>query len=118
MIGEDHLLGNNPGEVEAGKKWVAKVVEGLVDEREFTCRDICRLSVYTQLGIMTNSACLRDGDFFHLKANTMFYENAEGALLMRPPAKGKQTKAANGELKNVQKQHEIYGPDVIPGGAW
>lgn len=108
VIGEDHLLGNSP----EAKKWVAKVVEGL-DERRFECRDICRLSVYTQLGLMFNAAALRDGDFFHLSANTMYYNNKRGTLSMRPPAKGKQTESANGELKNVLKEHEIWGPDVI-----
>lgn len=112
VIGEDHLLGNTSAEVAAGKKWVAKVVEGL-EERNFSCRDICRLSVYTQLGLMYNAAALRDGDFFHLSANTMYYKNKRGALSMRPPAKGKQTESANGELKNVLKEHEIWGSDVI-----
>lgn len=109
VIGEDHLLGTD---VAAGKEWIAKVVDGL-EERGFSCRDICRLSVYTQLGLMFNAAALRDGDFFHLSANTMYYKNKRGTLSMRPPAKGKQTESANGELKNVLKEHEIWGPDVI-----
>lgn len=119
VIGEDHLLGNTPGKVAEGEKWVAKVVEGLAKggeglvRRKFSCRDICRLSVYTQLGLMFNAAALRDGDFFHLAANTMYYKNKRGALSMRPPSKGKQTESANGELKHVLKEHEIFGPDVI-----
>lgn len=112
VIGEDHLLGKTAAEVAAGKEWVAKVVEGL-EERKFSCRDICRLSFYTQLGLMLNAAALRDGDFFHLAANTMYYKNKRGVLSMRPPSKGKQTESANGELKNVLKEHEIWGPDVI-----
>ena len=111
VIGEDHLLGNTVTEVAEGKKWVKQVVDGL--DGKFSCRDICRLSVYTQLGLMFNAAALRDGDFFHLAANTMYYKNRRGTISMRPPAKGKQTESANGELKNVLKAHEIWGPDVI-----
>ena len=111
VIGEDHLLGNTEIEVSEGKKWITNVVEKL--DGKISCRDICRLSVCTQLGLMFNAAALRDGDFFHLAANTMYYNNIRGTLSMRPPSKGKQTESANKELKNVLKEHEIFGPDVI-----
>ncbi|CAN0448666.1 unnamed protein product [Pylaiella littoralis] len=85
VVGEDHLLGGTPEQQAAGKKWIAGVVEGL-EAAGFTCQDICRFSVSTQVGILHNSAYLRNKDYYHLQANTLYYKNDLGTIVMRPPA--------------------------------
>lgn len=73
VIGEDHLLGTTPEQVEEGKEWIAGVVEGL-EKDEITCQDWCRFSVVTALGCNFNSACLRERAALGLAANTSYVQ--------------------------------------------
>ncbi|CAN0564103.1 unnamed protein product [Ectocarpus sp. 12 AP-2014] len=112
VVGNDHLFGDTPERVATGKKWVDELVMALKADG-FTCRDMCKFTVYMLLATLWNGANLRDGDILHLRANTAFYRNDVGRFVIRPPDVGKQTKTANTKLKNVLKQHEIHGAGVV-----
>lgn len=112
VIGEDNLFGDTTERMATGKEWVDELVVALKDDG-FTCREMCQFTVYMFLATLWNGANLRDGDILHLRANTAFYRNDAGRYVIRPPDEGKQTGTAYKELKNVLKQHEIHGADVV-----
>lgn len=84
VIGEDNLFGDTPESVATGKKWVDELVVALEDDG-FTCRDMCKFTVYMFLATLWNGANLRDQDILHLRANTVFHRNADGRFVIRPP---------------------------------
>lgn len=76
VVGEDHLLGRTPEDVEEGKAWIAGVVNGL-EADEVSPQDWCRFSVVTKLGCLFNAACLGERSALNLAANTTYYNNEQ-----------------------------------------